>query len=222
VPTEQSTASATNPSRRTFLTRAVVGGAVVSSGVLAGTATGLLPSLPAGADDLSDADFAAFAIPLELAAVEICQAGLDSGVLADDAAATIRSVQGHHQKVVDTLTTLADADAPAPVSNTTFAKSYTTEIRGAAASEAVLLVLTRLEDTLTATHLAALASIPDPVTAKVVSQVLAAEAQQAAVLGRAGGLALGELTPDTVSTDGAVEPGDAGSSTSTTTTTSGN
>jgi hypothetical protein len=222
VPTDPSTATAHTTSRRRFLATTVVGGALVSSGVLAGSATGLLPSLPAGAEDLNDGDFAAFATPLELAAVQVCQAALDADVLESAWRSRVATVQTHHQAAADTIATLAAEDADPAAADTDFAAPIIAEISGASAQEAVLLAVANLEDTLSATHLLALGSIKDAVTARIVSQVLASEAQAAVVFGRGGGLEIEALTPAVATTEGGLEPGgttDEPASDTTTTTT---
>ena len=224
MPTEQSTATATATSRRSFLTRTAIGGALVIVGALVAPATGLLPSLPAGAETLVDPDLAAFAIPLELAAVLAYQAALDSGTLDATWTATVSKIQTGHQTVVTSLTTLLPTDATPPVASTEFSAPIVKAIQGAAAQEAVLASLSGMEDTLSATYLLALASIADPVTANVVSQALASEAQSAAALGRAAGTPIATLTPAVATTTTGLEPGELADAPppATTTTTTGN
>ena len=90
MPTDQSPDSATATDRRTFLTRAALGGALVSAGAVASPLGGLLTSAGAQevdaealvADDLlTDEAFATFAAPLELAAVVAYQTALSGDVL---------------------------------------------------------------------------------------------------------------------------------------------
>src|SRR5690606_19048893 len=72
VQTDQSIDSATATSRRTFLTRSAIGGALVTAGALALPHTGLIPAAgarPGEQGDLKDPDFAAFGTAIELAAV---------------------------------------------------------------------------------------------------------------------------------------------------------
>lgn len=203
--------------RRTFLTRAALAGALVT----AGTALPLTRFLPAagaaGAVGLDDATFAAFAVPLEMAAVQAYQAALDGGTLGDEGP-TALDFQGHHQTVVDVLTSMLAADAAVPVPDSKILAGTVAALKTATAKAQVLTTLSRLEDGLAATHLWALGSLVEPSTAKIVAQVLAIESQQAVYLGRAGGGDLVALTPSRANTSAARVPAGMPSPAGTTTT----
>ena len=184
--------------RRTFLTRAALAGALVTVGT-AGPLTSLLPV--AGAQDatgsapkLDDATFAAFAVPLEMAAVQAYQAALDGETLGDEGPIAL-DFQSHHQSVVDVLTSFLADDAPTAVPDAIITSSTTASVKTATVKADVLTTLSELEDVLAATHLYALGGLVEPSTAKVVAQVLAVESQHAAYLGRAGGGDVATLTP---------------------------
>ncbi len=212
MPNEEAETTAAAPSRRTFLTRAAMGGALVGAGAAAGP-FGLLTST-AGAQDtpvnglqqappLDDTSFAAFAVPLELAAVAGYQLALGDDRLDGTWTELARTFQGHHQAVVDTLTeALAEGSGDAQPNEVVLANARLA-LAGAADQEAVLLALSEIERTLSATHLYALAGITDAGLAKVVAQVLATESQQGAALGLAGGAPMATLTPAALTTDGA-------------------
>lgn len=225
MPTDPSTAPATTTSRRSFLTRTAVGGALVTAGALTGSATGLIPSVPALADDApyTDAQVANFLAPLELSAVITYQTALDSGVLDATWQANVSTIQAHHNTAATTLIAMLPSTATAPLAADAFGTAPSKALTEAKTQDAVLSVLSKLEQTLADTHLRTLGNIPDPVTAKVIAQVLAAEAQQAAYLGQAAGTALAALTPRAASTSDGLAPGDvAGAPATTTTTAAGN
>lgn len=198
--------------RRSFLTRAAVGGAVAGAG-LAAAPLGLFASAAGaqGTDDvtptspLSAEDFAAFAVPLELAAVQAYQRGLAAPGVSGSTSTLLLSFQSHHQDVVDTLTPLLPAtpDLPPPSPNRMVVDPATSAIDAAGSSDAVLVALSDLEVTIAASHLNSLSSIDDATLAKTVGQVLATESQQAAYLGRLGGTPIAELTPAEVTLVGA-------------------
>ena len=184
--------------RRIFLTRAALAGALVTVGT-AGPLTRLLPvagaqAVPGSTPELDDATFAAFALPLEMAAVQAYQAALDGGTLGDEGPIAL-DFQSHHQAVVDVLTTLLAEDATAPVPDSLITSRTVATLKTATVKAEVLTTLAELEDVLAATHLFALGRLVEASTAKVVAQVLAVESQHAAYLGRAGGGDIATLTP---------------------------
>jgi hypothetical protein len=109
---------------------------------------------PADQGDLGDADFAAFATALELAAVAAYTAAFDKDVLDDVWADRALQFQSHHQAVADTLVTLGAESAAAPVAEAAFAKRSIDAIDAATDQNGVLAALAVVEETLAATHLA--------------------------------------------------------------------
>lgn len=210
MPIDSPEATATPSTRRTFLARVAVGGALAGVGVASGS-LGLL-SGPAGAQGspgaevlLGDAGelpaetFAGLAIPLELAAVLAYQQAVEAGILDAAWQERAQQFQTHHQAVVDTLTPLLDEEADDPTPDAQLLSQGT----AGGDQAARLTALASVEDTLVATHLYALSGLLSKSLAKTVGQVLATEAQQGALLGVAGGGSAQELTPTAVSTDGA-------------------
>ncbi len=219
--TDQSIDSATATSRRTFLTRTAVGGALVTAGALAlplGSLGSVAGARPAGQGDLGDADFAAFGTAIELAAVAAYTAAFDKDVLDAEWSDRALSFQGHHQDVADTLVTLVDESAAAPVAEAAFAKRSIDAIKAASDQKGVLAALAVVEETLAATHLAGVAKLAEKSTARTVTQVLAVEGQQAALLAVAGGSTIPEATPATDSGDAALTFPKGGGNVTTTTT----
>lgn len=198
-------------SRRSFLTRTALGGALLTAGVTLGPLDRLVS--PAGAraqadDGLDNEAFATFAVPLEMAAVQAYQAAISSDLFTADDAARLLSFQGHHQGVVDVLTAaLPEGVVPRPDAG--LQKEVTATITPTSTPTSVLTTLAGMEETLASTHLAAIIDLTDTSTAKTVAQVLAVESQQGALLGAAGGLPIEEETPALITTEQAITPSDA-------------
>ncbi|MFN8018913.1 MAG: ferritin-like domain-containing protein [Acidimicrobiales bacterium] len=223
MPIDQSTDPDSTTTRRAFLARSVVGGALVTAGAFGTYA--VVTSGAAGAETIpSDATltqevFAALAAPLELAAVQAYQAAIDTELLDDAKVDVARTFQSHHQAVADALTAMLTSDALAPVANEDLLKAFTDEVKGAADADALFLVLADIEDQLSATHLTAIGILQDPSTAKTVSQVAAVEGQQAAYLTVAGGGSIEDATPAKAPTEGGYSLQKAANAVPTTTTT---
>ncbi|MGN6693618.1 MAG: twin-arginine translocation signal domain-containing protein, partial [Aquihabitans sp.] len=141
--TDQSIDSATATTRRTFLTRAAVGGALVTAGAAALPHLGLTPAgaRPADQGDLKDVDFADFGTAIELAAVTAYSAAFDKGVLDDEWSKLALTFQGHHQDVADTLAEMRDPDLPEAVAFAAFAKTSVDAIKAASDQAGVLAAL---------------------------------------------------------------------------------
>ena len=223
MPIDESTDPATATTRRAFLARSVVGGAVVTAGAFA--TYSIATSGAAGAEEIpSDATlgeetFAALAAPLELGAVQAYQAAIDTEKLDAPLVETARTFQSNHQTVADALVGMLSAEAIAPTANTDFTKQMVDAINGAADGDAVLLALADMEDALSATHMTAIGILQDPTTAKTVSQVSTVEGQQAAFLTVAGGGSIADATPAKAPIDGGYSLQKAANAVPTTTTT---
>lgn len=222
-------------SRRTFLTRAALAGALVTVGSAAGPLTSLLPAAgaqegPSGsAESLDDAAFAEAVLPLEMAAVQCYRLALEGDALGQDWSTNAALFQTHHQDVVDALLPLlpeTTPPTPGPKPDATVLSGTGAAVKAATDERGALTPLAELEAVLAATHLYALGSLEDPATAKTVAQVLASESQHAVALGLAAGTAVAELTPDVANTEGArttaFSGGGSTNSTTTTTTEAGN
>lgn len=209
MPIEKPQATAAAPTRRSFLARTAAGGALVTvgagplSGLLSGAA-GAAPAQVDAAEELSDDAFARFATPLELGAVQVYnRAAARADQLDDEWTELVRRFQAHHQETADTLATLIVSGSGDPSADTDIIDTFGAAVDEAGDQEALLGVLADLEGVLTATHLWAIGGLEERLTARIVLQVSAAEAQQAAVLGLAAGTDVAELTPDVATTDDA-------------------
>ncbi|CAN5851840.1 hypothetical protein BH23ACT2_BH23ACT2_08850 [soil metagenome] len=209
MPIDQPEATAAPTNRRTFLVRAALGGALVSVGP--GPLTRLLPvagaspARPAQVDaapELDDEAFAMLAAPLELAAVQVYSQAQRGGQLDATWADLALRFQGHHQTVAETLETLiTSGETPEP--DDAVLTGTGGAIEDASDQNGVLAALAELEEVLAATHLYGIGGLTEAVTARLVAQVMAVEAQHAVALGLALGTDPAELTPPTASTDGA-------------------
>ncbi len=209
MPTVPSSAPATATTRRRFLFHTAAGAAVLTTGVLGAPVVALMPAAGAQASSgLDDETFVSFTAPLELAAVLAYQAAIDGGSLNAGYRDLAQEFQSHHQDVADALAAMLASTATPPVAAEAFSSPIGDSIRSAGGQAGVLATMAKMEETLSATHLLALESIIDAVTAETVAQVLATEAQQATVLSRGGGADLATVTPDVAGTDSAVRAGD--------------
>ena len=206
MPIDESTEPATT-TRRSFLARSVVGGAVVTAGAMATYA--VAASGAAAAEDiptdatLEETVFASLAAPLELAAVQAYQAAIDTDLLGGEMADVARTFQSHHLAVGDALAGMLPADALVPEPNVAVAKKFVDSVKAGGDEKGVLEALAGVEDTLSATHLTAIELLQDPTTAKTVSQVAAVEGQQAAFLTVSSGGSIEDATPAKAPLEGA-------------------
>lgn len=202
MPIDQSTTPDAGTTRRTFLVRSAVGGALVTAGALAAPT---LASLPVGAQAedelLTDAQFAAFALPFELAAVIGYQQAIQSEQLDADWLSWARQFQSNHQNIVDLLSTLLREGDPEPVADAEVAGQLTDAIAGAGDQTAILQALAEFEEILAATHLSAVPIMREASTSRTITQVVATESQQAVLLGIDSGATFEELTPAESTTD---------------------
>lgn len=208
-------AAVTGSSRRAFLARTAAGGAVAASvgaiglgGVLPASAQeGQEAPTPIAATTLATGDFAAFAAPLELAAVQAYLSAVTNGrtELREEWLDTLTQFLRHHQEVGTLLVSLVDSEAAVPAADPGIIAQFSPPL--GSDQTAILTRLAELEEGLAATHLAVIGELEDTVIAKTVIQVSAVEQQQAVALGRAAGTALDGLTPATGSTEGGLTPG---------------
>ncbi len=226
MPIDNPQATAAPTSRRSFLARTAIGGALVTGGALVGpfgrilpagaqedgstTTTAAAPTSAAPGEPPTDNDvFAVYAAPLELAVVQAYQNVLDAAVLDDEAARWARTFQTNHQTVADALAGYYPTDDPdfvAPPADADLVAEVA-PLATVADQVAAATALAELEDALAATHLWALGGLEDTSAAKIVAQVMAAESQQAALWGRVAGTDLEALTPVEATIDAARTPG---------------
>ncbi|MEO6988260.1 MAG: ferritin-like domain-containing protein [Aquihabitans sp.] len=204
VPIDKPNAQVDTTNRRTFLTRAAMGGALVAVGTV-GPLGRLLPvaaqdggSPEEPADGKLDDNAAGETLaPIELAAVKAYEAALADGKLDSDWSAVGRQFQRHHLVAADALTGLIDSGAT-PVADPTIQLGTVAAISGTSDQQTILDALSEMETAIAATHLWALESVTDKITAKTIGQFLAVESQQAVFLARDSAGDLAALTPAVV------------------------
>ena len=221
MPTDPSTDPATATTRRSFLTRTAVGGALVTAGAMAFPLSSLLPPgrRPGRAVRGHERRGVRARSPRRSSwpPCSAYQVALDTGLLDASWTGWGRSLPEappdrgrHHRHPARRPSHHAGSrPAPCPSSGPTPCPPLLTRKRSCWRSR-------EIEETLAATHLSAISVMIEKTTAKTVTQVLAVEGQQAALLAVAGGSTVESVTPATNTSDAAV-PLEAAPATTTTT-----
>lgn len=182
--------------RRRFLAGVGAGGAAV-----AGLA--LLPRLAQAGEELTETDLAAFLASAELAAVDVFDAAVDSGMLSGPNLATAGRIRDQHQAHADALAPFSDGS---PSANQTLVDELGPQAEDATDELTLLGLLVSLEDSLVSTHLTAVDEVSDVELAATISQVLPVDSQHAVVLGIAGELSPAEVLPALETKGEALDP----------------
>jgi hypothetical protein len=191
-------------SRRRFLRNAGIGGAMLTIGSTLVPVSRLLPAAWAQ-EVLSDADLAAFAESVELAAVAAYSAVIDTGLL-DSAVAGVADVfSGHHEEHAEAFGGVA-GDAATGEANQAVLDVFTPMISEAADQAALLQIAQDLENGAAATYFYSLGVLQDQDAAVAVATILPIESQHAVVLGQALGQDLEEYVPTFQGQEGALSP----------------
>lgn len=202
-------------SRRAFLTKVAVGGAALTVGSQLLPATRLLPTSGAqeGEEALAlDADGTRleFLASVALAAAATYRAAAErtTDPLPEPVAEVAAAFGRHHSQQADTLKALLPEgyDLEGLVANPTLVSTQATALEEADGPEGVLGVLRALEDSVAATHFAALGAFESQDDARLVATALPVCAQHATVLGALEGLAPADLLPEAQGGDGALTP----------------
>jgi prolyl-tRNA editing enzyme YbaK/EbsC (Cys-tRNA(Pro) deacylase) len=208
------TAEAVEPvghSRRGFLTRVAVGGAVLAVGTQVVPTGGLLP-LGAQEDDpvVLDADETTvqFLASIALAAADAHRAGADVAGIPETTVEVIRSFGANHRSQAAAFNGVIPEEAEVTVPNETLLGEATAALAGADGEEAVLTVLRDMTEQIAATQLAALESGENQFDARTIAAALGTVSQQAVVLAVLGGESVEAATPATQTTDGALTVAD--------------
>jgi len=191
-------------SRRQFLKRAGVGGALAAVGGSVLPIARFVPAAWAQAA-LTDVDIAAFAQSVELAAVDAYTAAANSGKLSADAVAVGTMFASHHNEHAGAFAGIAGASAPNK-SNQAIVDDFGPRIANAADEAAILQIAFDLEGAAAATYLFALGALQDPEIAATTATILPVESQHQVVLGTALGKELEEFVPAYETKTGALDP----------------
>lgn len=182
---------ASRASRRSFLTKAGIGGAAVAAS----------PFFPgggflriAGAQEVGDAEIAGFAQGFELVAVAAYE--MAAPELSDASAPVAELFASHHQQHADAFGKLAgDAAQPEPNSKILADLGPLLEEAIAQGEEAILMLAQTVENEAVFTYAYALTELQSQDAAAATSTILPIEAQHAAAIGLALGQGIDELFP---------------------------
>ncbi|MCU1352294.1 MAG: Ferritin-like domain [Acidimicrobiales bacterium] len=198
-------------SRRDFMKKVGVGGALVTVGALAAplATAGAAPAsaqAPAAAGDLTSDELLAFAMGIEYVGAQLYQLAGAKGSLDAAAATMVTTFGDHHQAHGDSFASLLGADDASKVPNKKLLDERSPTVDRAADQKAVLRALLAWEDTIAATYQSLLATTPDRTDAESLATVLAVEAQHAVSIGSLLKDTLDTLVPDSEPETGALDP----------------
>ena len=190
--------------RRSFLRTAGLGAGALTIGSSVLSITNLLP---AGAQEaeLTDADIAAFAESVELAAVEAYKAAAGSGKLQPAVVEVGTMFAGHHQEHAGAFAGASGGKATGKP-NPKLLTAVGDQLKGAADQAAILTIAYDLEEAAAATYLFALGALKSEAALQLSASILPVESQHAVVLGTALGKPATEYVPSFQTSDKAVDP----------------
>jgi rubrerythrin len=193
--------------RRGFLTKAATGGALLTVGSLVAPLGSLVPAAFAQSAS-SDAELAAFAAGLELAAVEVYRAANASGKLRNSATDVATMFGGHHQQHADALNAILGEEEAVTEANKALVAQFAPAIRDAADEAAVLEIAYSVEEAAASTYLMAIGELEDASNAAALATILPVESQHATVLGAMLDKDPSDYLIEFLTTDAAVDPAD--------------
>jgi hypothetical protein len=205
-------ASATAPSRRSFLRRVGVSGLVAGVGAVglarpaaaqtaSSTTSTTLPARPT-ADDLA---ILGFAQSVELAAVAAYGAAAATGKISSDVLAVAVTFQGHHREHAQAIAGLAGSAAPGKPNQKLLAE-FGPKIAAAGTEKALLEIAYTLEMAAAATYAKVVELFKSADAVHKVVAIGPIEARHAVVLGTVLGKSLAEMIPSLEPTSGALLP----------------
>jgi hypothetical protein len=154
----------------------------------------------------SDADAAAFAAGVELAAVALYRLAVTKRELGEEAISVCNQFMRHHGDHAASFNQLLDQPVGGEGNRSVIA-TYRPMLDGADRERAVLDVVHGLEEMLAATHLNALAVVTDGRAAASTATIQGVECQHAVVLGTLLERPLEQLCPDFDQVRDAFDPG---------------
>ncbi len=178
-------------SRRSFLRKAGVGAGALTIG---GTVLPFARLVPAGAQELTDGDIAAFAESVELAAVEAYKAAAGSGKLAAPVVEVGTIFAGHHQEHAQAFGGAAGAKATGKP-NPKLLEAVGGQLKAAKDQKSILQIAYDLENAAVATYMFGLGALKSPQALALTASILPVESQHAVVLGSALGKSADDFVP---------------------------
>ena len=192
-------------SRRSFLKRAGVGGAVITIGTSVLPVGRLLSPVYAQA---GDAGVAAFAESVELAAVEAYKAAAASGKVTDAAVGSVAMLFASHHTEHGAAFGAAAGSAATGMPNAKLLEAVGPQLTGAVDQTALLRIAYDLENAAAATYMFALGALTSVEALQLTASILPIESQHAVVLGQVLGLPPTDYIPGFETADAAVTPAD--------------
>lgn len=193
-------------SRRRFVRDLGIGSAAVTLGSVLVPASRLMPRAFAQGE-LTDADVAAFAQSVELAAVAAYEAAAGRDLLDAATVEVATMFAGHHQDHADAFAAVA-ADAAPGEANQAVLDVFGPMIEQAPDAASLLQIAYDLEEGAASTYVFALGVLEDPTNAAATATILPVEAQHAVVLGQALELDPGDYLPPFETDASALDPAD--------------
>ena len=192
--------------RRAFLRTAGIGAGALTIGTSALTLRSMLPAAAAAAAaGLTDADIAAFAESVELAAVEAYKAAAGSGKLQPAVVEVGTTFAGHHGEHAKAFAGASGGKATGKP-NPKLLTAVGEQLQAAKDQAAILSIAYDLENAAAATYLFALGALKSQAALALTASILPVESQHAVVLGTALGKPATELIPSFETQDKAVDP----------------
>lgn len=151
----------------------------------------------------TDAELLLAASGIELAMVAVYDAALAAGVLDEQGKTLVTTYQGHHREHAASFDALSGRSG---VANQSVITEFTSRVKAATSSAAVLQVAFDIEQALAATHLATLGQVQGARLANQFGAVLPIESQHAVVIGERLHLDINQYTPSFESNVGALSP----------------
>jgi len=193
----------TRRTRRDLLRGVGVGAAALTIGTSALTIRSMLPA--AAAAELTDADIAAFAESVELAAVEAYKAAAGSGKLQPAVVEVGTTFAGHHAEHAKAFAAASGAKATGKP-NPKLLTAVGDQLKAAKDQAAILTIAYDLENAAAATYLFALGALKSEAALALTASILPVESQHAVAIGTALGKPATELVPSFQTQDKAVNP----------------
>ncbi len=188
--------------RRSFLRKAGLGAGALTVGSSVLTFRSLLP---AGAQELTDGDIAAFAESVELAAVEAYKAAAGSGKLQPAVVEIGTMFAGHHSEHAAAFAGASGGKATGKP-NPKLLDAVGGQLKDAKDQAAILAIAYDLENAAAATYLFGLGALKSEAALKLAASILPVESQHAVVLGSALGKPATDYVPSFQTSDKAVDP----------------
>ncbi|HVF33270.1 MAG TPA: ferritin-like domain-containing protein [Acidimicrobiales bacterium] len=188
--------------RRSFLRKAGLGAGALTIGGSVLPFSGLLP---AGAQELTDGDIAAFAESVELAAVEAYTAAAASGKLQPAVVDVGTMFAGHHQEHAGAFAGASGGKATGKP-NAKLLAAVGDQLKGAVDQTAILAIAYDLEEAAAATYLFGLGALESAAALRLAASILPVESQHAVVIGTALGRPAADYLPSFQTSDKAVDP----------------